>query len=243
MSVGETLKKFFTGSTPEPVGAKEAKEQILGYDKDNLVEYRRTQEAEEMLRHANDKGFRKPSNKQLERAKEIVQNYRRTKAQTFLEEHKKRVTYFGVEIKAHFEEVKGTGLIKPSLIIADFNPWAGIKDMKPWSEALEENLATRINCTHEMNDDDTACKKCNLNPENWGSNNEGVSNDYQDKQRAKIAAEKERELACSRGEHVPNEETGEAEAGKYCVNCRKPKEMWEVPATEPAAERSPAAVE
>lgn len=231
MSVTEAVKRFFNAGKPEPVGANE---QILGYDKDHLAEYRKMQEAEDTLRRANDKGFRKPNNRQIEKAKEIVQSYRRTKAQTFLEEHKARVKYFGVEIKAHFEEVRGTGLIKPSLIIADFDPFAGVKDMKPWSEAMEENLATRINCTHEMNDDETACKKCSLNPENWGSNNEGVSNEYNDKQRAKIAAEKEKELACSRGEHV------EDEAGATCVNCRKPKEAWQTP-TEQTTESTVAA--
>lgn len=232
MSVGETIKNFFTGGKPEPVGAKE---QILEYDKANLAEYRKMQEAEETLRHANDKGFRKPNNRQIERAKEIVQDYKRNKARAYLEEHKKRVIYYGVEIKAHFEEVHGTGLIKPSLIIADFNPFKGIAEAKPWSEAMEENLAARINCTHKLNEDETACEKCALNPENWGSNNEGVTNEYQDRQREKIQIEKEKELACSRGEHV------EDEAGKACLNCRKPKEIWAAPETE--AERTPAAVE
>lgn len=227
MSVGETIKQFFTGGKPEPVGKDE---KILEYDKANLAAYRKMQEAGEVLRHANDKGFRKPSHKQLERATEIVQDYKRTKARTFLEEQKKRTIYYGIEIRAHFEEVRGTGLIKPSLTLGDFDPFKGIAEAKPWSEALEENLAARINCTHKLNEDETACEKCALNPENWGSNNEGVTNDYQDKQRAKIQAEKEKELACSRGEHELNQEAiddPENAPMQFCVKCRKPKSEWQ----------------
>lgn len=217
-------------------------EQILGYDKDNLSEYRKCQEAEELLAHANDKGFRKPSHKQIERAKETVQDYRRKKAQTFLEEHKKRITYYGVEIQAHFEQL-GNGLLKPSLRIADFDPFKPLRNMKPWGEALEENLATRINCTHEMNDDETACKHCALNPENWGENNEGVTNEYQDKQRKRIAEEKEHELACKRGEHKLNDEAEKDPDApmRFCVYCRKPEDQWVKPTEQTAG--SPAAAE
>ena len=177
-------------------------EQILGYDKDNLKDYREMQEAEEVLKHAKDKGFRAPSKKALDKATQIVQDYRRKKAQTFLEEHKTRISYYGVEIKAYFDEefLKQTGMIRPSLTIADFNPFKPIKNVKPWSEAMEENLATRINCTHELNEDETACKHCGLNPENWGTNNEGVTDEYQERQRTKIQEEKEKELACKNGQ-------------------------------------------
>jgi len=214
---------------PKPIEVQEG-EKIVGYDRDNLVEYRKMQAAEELLKNANAKGFRKPSNKEIARAKEVVQEYRKKKAETFLEEHKARITYYGVEIKAYFEPLQN-GLIKPSLTIADFNPFRELAPVKPWSEAMEENLATRINCKHELNVDDTACKKCGLNPENWGEGKEGVVNDYLDKQREKIAEQKETEIACERGEHVLNDEAIKDPNApmQFCVKCRKPKSQWKPP--------------
>lgn len=225
------LKDIFKSDKVLPV---QKGENILGYDKDNLADYRAMQEAEKVLEQATKKGFRKPSNKELEAAKQVVHEYRRNKAATFLEEHKKRITYFGVEIKAYFD-LLDNGLMKPSLTIADFNPFKGIENTKPWSEAMEENLATRINCTHQPNEEETACKLCALNPENWGENKEGVTNEYLDKTREKIEAEKAKEKACERGEHVLNAEaTEDANAPmQFCVNCRKPKDMWNEEAEEP----------
>lgn len=213
---------------PKTIEVQEG-EKILGYDEANLVEYRKMQEAQEVLDGAKKKGFRKPSNKELVKAKEIVHEYRRKKAETYLEEHKGRITYYGVEIKAYFETLPN-GLIKPSLTIADFNPFKELAPVKPWSEALEENLATRINCNHKLNEDGTVCEKCQLNPENWGSNNEGVSNEYQDGQRERIATQKARELACSKGDHELNDEAKKDPNAplQFCVHCRKPKKAWEV---------------
>lgn len=227
MSVTDTIKKFFTNGEPTPVGADE---KIVGYDKDHLREYREMQEAQDLLAHVNDKGFRKPNNRQIAKAKDVVQDYRRLKAKTFLEEHKTRIEYYGVEIKAYFEELPN-GLIKPSLTIADYNPFREIAPVKAWSEALEENLAARVNCTHELNEDETACKKCNLNPENWGSNKEGVTDEYHEKQLERIAKQKEIELACERGEHELNKEAVEdANAPmQFCVHCRLPKAKWTKP--------------
>jgi len=212
-------------------------EKIVQYDKDNLSEFRKMQAAEQTLARVNQKGFRKPSNKELERAKELVRDYRRKKAQTFLEEHKKRIEYYGVEIKAYFEEMPN-GLIKPSLTIADYDPFKAIAAMKPWSEALEENLATRINCTHDLDEDTGSCKKCQLGKDNWGGNNEGVSNEYQDKQRARIAEEKQHELDCSNEKHKLNEEAEKDPNAPmaFCVYCRKPKDKWGEPKEEAAAE-------
>lgn len=204
--------------------------QLVQYDRDNIAEYEKVREAEDVLRRANQKGMRKPSNKEITKAKEVIHEYRRTKAQTFLEEHKKRIAYYGVEIKAYFDEdfFKQSGMIRPSLTIADFNPHKKIAPTKPWSEALEENLATRINCHHELGEDEANCKHCGLNPENWGGDSEGVKDEYQESQRAKIAEHKEAEAACARGEHELNDEAKKDEnaAMQFCVRCRKPKSEW-----------------
>lgn len=196
--------------------------QLVQYDKDNEAGYKKVAAAEELLKKAGAKGMKQPSRDEIEKAKETIQDYRRTKAQTFLEEHKKRCIHYGVEIRAFFDKdfFDQTGMIRPSITIADFDPYKKVADMKPWSEALEENLATRINCHHELGEDEASCKHCGLNPENWGSDNEGVKDEYQTKQREKIAEHRKHEEACKKGEHVENK------AGEVCEHCRKPKSEW-----------------
>lgn len=209
---------IFGKSEPKPVAPDE---QILGYDKDHLAEYREYQAAEELLSDVNKKGFRKPNNRQIERARETIHEYRRKKAETFLEEHKARISYFGIEIKAHFDELPN-GLIKPSISLAPFDPFKQLAPVKPWSEAMEENLATRINCKHKpMEDNDDVCGTCGVARVSWGENNEGVTNEFIDRARAKIDEQKAAEAACSRGEHVKDE------VKDHCVHCRKPVSEWE----------------
>lgn len=211
---------------PAPLEVQKG-EKIVEYDKANLKEYRKMQQAESVLAAANIKGMRKPSNKAIEAAKELIQDYRRKKAETFLEEHKARIAFYGVEIKAHFETL-GNGLIKPSLTIADFNPFKETAPVQAWSEAMEENLATRIGCEHEINEDGTVCRKCALNPENWGVDNVGINEDYHAKQRERIETQKEIELACENGSHVLNDEAKNNPDApmQFCVHCRKPKTEW-----------------
>jgi len=205
-------------------------EQILGYDKDNLKEYRAYQEACAIIEKGTTKGFKRPKYEVMLAADGIIKEYRRKKAATFLEEHKARITYYGVEIKASFDKefFEQTGMIRPTAALADFNPFKGISEMKPWSEALEENLAQRINCTHKLNEDETACETCGLNPENWGFNAEGVTDEYKDKQRAKIQDQKLAEINCKNGDHKLNEEAEKdiKHKERFCINCRKPQKEW-----------------
>lgn len=208
----------------------EAKKNILGYDKDNPKEYAKEQAAIAVLDRVNQTGFRKSSKKAIAKAKEDLQSYRQRKAETFLEEHKARIKYYGMEIKAYFDELPN-GLLKPSLTLADFDPFKELAKTKPWSEALEENLATRINCEHKLNEDGTVCEKCGLNPENWGSDGTGVTNEYQDAQRERIEKQKAIELKCEAGEHELNEEAKKDPNApmRFCVHCRKPESEWEKP--------------
>lgn len=200
------LNNIINALRPNPTYVKKGEERIIGYDKDNLKEYRKYEAAEATLDRMSQKGVRQPSKKEVEKAKEIVQTYRRKKAETFLEDYKGRIKYYGMEIKASFESLPN-GLIRPSLNLGDFNPFKEIENLKPWSEAMEENLATRINCHHELNEDGTVCKHCGLNPENWGSEDEGVSDEYLEKQHERITKAKEQEAKCERGEHELNGET------------------------------------
>jgi len=178
------------------------------YDLDNKTEYDKVIEAAKLILSSKKKGFKKAKGGELQKASETIKEYRKNKGLAYLEAHKEKCTYYGMEIKAYFDKefFEQNGLIRPTITIADFNPNKEIPKMKPWSEAMEENLATRINCNHELNTDETVCKHCGLNPENWGENNEGVSNEYNDKQRNKIAEHKEQEIKCSKGEHEINEE-------------------------------------
>jgi hypothetical protein len=168
------------------------------YDLEHKEEYLKSLDAQDLLDKVrkNEKGFRKPGKKAIDAARETLHEYRRVKAERFLKEHTERVKHYGVEIKAFFDEdfFRKTGMIKPSLTIADFKPVNDIPEMKPWSEALEDNLAARMNCTHELNEDETVCDRCGLNPENWGDKSEGVADDYLNRQREKIEAQKAKEL-------------------------------------------------
>lgn len=205
-------------------------ENLVQYDKDNLAEYREYEAAKEVLENKDKKGFRKPNRRALERAADTMKEYRRKKALAFLEEHKQRCTYYGLEIKAYMEQLPN-GLAKPSLHIADFDPFAAMRNMKPWSEALEENLATRLNCTHELDEDTGSCKKCQLGKDNWGSNNDGVTDEYLAKQRERIAEQKAHEKDCENERHVLNEEAKKDPNApmQFCVHCRKPKNAWGEP--------------
>jgi len=216
----------------QPTEKKEI-EKIVGYEaqyeKDHSKEYAKAIGAATLLLHSNKKGFKKAKGKDLQEANEIVQDYRRNKSLEYLKKHREMSEYYGIEIKAFFDKdfFEQTGMIRPSITVADFNPNKEIENVKPWSEALEENLALRINCNHELNEDETACKHCTLNPENWGDGNEGVSNEYNDKQRAKIEKQKEIEKECTKGNHELNDEAKENDkALAFCIHCRKPKDKW-----------------
>lgn len=168
---------------------------LCEYDKEHLAAYKKMVTAEQVLVLAKKKpdGFRQPSHADIDDARQVVQEYRRDKSAAFLEAYKKAIVFYGVEIKAHFDMLPN-GLVKPSLTVQDYDIHKDLAGVKPWSEALEENLATRTNCTHELNEDETACTACGLNPENWGADRQGVTEAYMAKQREKIQAQKAKEL-------------------------------------------------
>jgi len=216
------------------VHSKEEIQNIVGYeaqyDLDNKKEYDKAIEAAKLLLSSKKKGFKKAKGGELQKAKETIEAYRKDKSLAYLGAHTEKCRYYGMEIKAYFDKefFEQNGLIKPTITLADFNPNKEVPKMKPWSEALEENLATRINCNHELNDEETVCKHCQLNPENWGENNEGVSNEYNDKQREKIEIQKGHETNCGKGEHQLNDEAIKDDKAplQFCVYCRLPKEKW-----------------
>jgi len=226
------MKKQKEGKTTQHT--REEIQNIVGYeaqyDLDNKKEYAKAVEAADLLLSSKKKGFKKAKGAELQKASDTIRDYQKNKGMAFLEEQKTRSEYYGMEIKAYFDKefFDQNGLIKPTITIADFNPNKEIPKMKPWSEALEENLATRINCSHELNEDETTCKACGLNPENWGENNEGVSNEYNDRQREKIEVQKGHEKACDNGEHVLNDEAIKDDKApmQFCVHCRLPKDKW-----------------
>lgn len=181
-------------------------EKLPAYDKEHLADYKKMLAAENVLKLAKAKpdGFRQPSHADIDDAQQKVQQYRRDRAAAFLEAYKNLIRQYGVEIKAHFDMLPN-GLVKPSLTVKEYDIHKDTMSLKPWSEALEENLATRINCTHEPNDDETVCKVCGLNPENWGADRQGVTEVYIEKQRAKIQEQKVKELEEEEAKKQPKE--------------------------------------
>jgi len=169
------------------------------------------------------KGFRAPSKKEIQAAQETLKEDRRIRADFFVQIYDVLKEVTGIEVG-----LLGFNMAAPNLYQADI----GLKgytppkppETKPWSEAKEENLATRINCEHKLAEDGTACEKCGLNPENWGADNKGVSPEYEKAERGRIDKVKHDEKNCEQGKHVLNDEA-KADPEKapmaFCVKCRK----------------------
>jgi len=130
----------------------------------------------------------KPAQQQLTKK----QTERRNKAQLFINDYNAIRAKHGMSLEP-FLQVTKTG-VKPVQEIADYEvpetPVAG----KPWHEALRENLSTRINYKHKLNEEEIACQKCALPTTAWGEGDEGVTDQYNQTMKAKIKqAEQEHE--------------------------------------------------
>lgn len=186
-------------STDLPTTKPDEVVQLIKRANVGLVEDR-LEAAKTVLEGAKKKGFRKPTKKQIEGAQNTLKEDRRVRAEFFIAVYEELKEATGIEVG-----LLGFNMAAPNLYQADI----GLKgytppkppNTKPWSEAKEENLATRINCEHKINEDGTTCEKCGLNPENWGADNKGVSPEYETAERERIdkvnaeenAGEKEKE--------------------------------------------------
>lgn len=192
-----------------------------------LVE-ERLNAAKTVLEGAGKKGFRAPSKKDIAKAQDVLKEDRRVRAEYFITVYEALKEACGIEVG-----LLGFNMVAPEMYAANI----GLKgytppkpaNTKPWSEAKEENLATRINCDHKLNEDATACERCGLNPENWGADNKGVNTDYEKKERARIEEVRQEEKDCAEGKHTLNKEAAEDKNHKvrFCAKCRKPESEWE----------------
>jgi len=171
------------------------------------------------------KGFRTPNKKEQERL--AMEADYKERATAFLADHR-------INVKKHRIDFKAT--LKPSdsalqsvleLTEAELEPE---QEVKPWSEAMQENLDVRTACKHEDNEGNGVCTKCNLGKTNWGENGVGATEEYIKDQYAKIEKSKKREVSCNEGKHRLNEESEKGLKGamEFCKYCRKAKaEMTE----------------
>jgi len=140
------------------------------------------------LQNKGRKGYRQPSKKDLEskKAKEM------RRAQDFLDKYQKVCQETGLQFDIKYVFDENTGLTAQLKLIEHVPP----PEVKPWSVALQENLDLRSECKHEMHKEMTKCKKCELNPENWGGKPEypkGVTAKYQAEMKTKIIEQKLKE--------------------------------------------------
>lgn len=152
------------------------------YDTDHAKEFKKAKEADELLANVGVKGAKQPTKKEVKKAEETVQNYKRDKAKYFLDEYEKLTEYCGIEIDLTGFEMVMPRTYQPKLGIQSKKPK---QETKPWHEALAENLQKRKECQHEE-DDNGICKKCGLGVKHWGTGGMGVTKEYEDTQNVKI---------------------------------------------------------
>jgi hypothetical protein len=166
------------------------------------------------------KGFRTPNKKeQVKMAKE--QEYKE-RAEAFLADYKKLPAKHGIDFKATLKP--SDSKLEAVLELTDYTA-PEEPQVKPWSEAMQENLDTRINCEHKDTDGNGVCGICGLGVVNWGKDGKGAIKEYIDGQYKKIEKSKEREANCEAGKHRLNQEAEDGIEGAmaFCKYCRKPK--------------------
>lgn len=130
---------------------------------------------------------------------ELKEKERQAKAEAFLADYKKIVEKHGIKWTCELE-VMPAG-ISPRLRLAE----AVAPAVTSWPEAQGQNLETRKECSHDLSDNEDACKLCGLEKANWGADAKGVSEEYETRKRAEI----EEALAAEQSE-AEAEETEEA---------------------------------
>lgn len=120
--------------------------------------------------------------KGIEKKKELDRNER---AEAFVAEFKKISEKFELDFAAELQFTPNG--IKPILRLVDKR----MPEMKPWSEAKRENLATVSACKHKENDTGICCRICMLDKKNWHESGTGVTEDYTERTNAAIVKQEE----------------------------------------------------
>lgn len=148
-------------------------------------------EAEAAIERQGQKGFKKMSDKEIDAKKETMKKYRRALAEAFQAAYEKIREAYEIELYATVQQMQG-GPIMPSLQLRRWTkpPEASTK---PWSEAMRENLNTRMDCQHVPDEIDEYCDKCKLPRDAWGKDGKGCSEAYVERQNQKIADQQKKE--------------------------------------------------
>lgn len=115
--------------------------------------------------------------RRLEEQKEAE---RKKKAKAFLADYKKIVEKHGIKWTCELEVIPAG--ITPRLRLAE----AVAPAVTSWQEAQRQNLETRKECSHDLSDNEDACKNCGLEKANWGTDSKGVSEEYETRKTKEI---------------------------------------------------------
>ncbi len=143
-------------------------------------------DAETLLANSGKAGFRKANKKDIAKAKEIIKEDRNKRAKDFLAEYKEVCKKHGIEVKAQMEQVEGMPAVRAGLYLDEYVERVA-PEMKPWSEAMAENLDARSICEHKLHSEGGRCEKCGLEKFKeidgeavpaWGDKGKGVTSEY-----------------------------------------------------------------
>lgn len=149
-------------------------------------------EAEAEIERQGQKGFKKMSDKEIEGKRDTMKKYRKALAEAFQAAYEKLKEDYEIELFATIQQIPG-GPLLPALQLRRWTKPAPQAEMKPWSEAMRENLNTRMDCEHKPDEIDEYCDLCKLPRDAWGETGKGCSAAYIDRQNTKIAAQQEKE--------------------------------------------------
>lgn len=168
----------------------ETKEQVRLSDEEVVALKERLEKTQAKYHRANEaKGFRKLTAGDKQKLSNKVQELAKQLADEYIARYKEQCEFFGMEWKAEMVPDPYTGAALARIMLRPYKK-AEKPNVKPWHEAMAENLKVRADCEHVLHDEGNACEKCGLAPQNWGENGKGVSATYFSDMREKIEAEK-----------------------------------------------------
>lgn len=160
-------------------------------DEEVVKLHKRVLAIEEILAAQNKPGAKKEKEKTINELKAEYQAKNQKLGVEFMARYNALVQFMGIEVRAVME----TNPYQPNVAqaVTRMQPYREKeKKTKPWHEAMADNLHTRAACEHVEHAEGELCEKCGLPVVNWGKSNKGVSQEYLERQRARIEEEKKK---------------------------------------------------
>lgn len=145
-------------------------------------------------------GFRKLTKKNEQALSNKIQELALEIANEYMARYEALCKMFGMEIRA----VMRVNPAQPNIsqAVTELKPYAPKpKNIKPWHEAMADNLHTRAKCEHVEHAEGDKCEKCGLPKfatfgedepiKAWGAKGKGVTAEYLAKQKERIEQEKQ----------------------------------------------------